>query len=74
MERDDFGFSETRSEGERRGLVEARRSESLHSSEVTGVEENLIEHRPTDEAGESDAVDSTVREARKKYRSRRDAE
>jgi hypothetical protein len=70
----DFGFSDTRSEGERRGLAESRRSERLQSPDLQsseageGDDEAIIERQPADEAGESEAISGTAREARRRGR------
>jgi hypothetical protein len=66
---DDYGFSDTRSEGERRGLAESRRSERLQSSEERdGDDEAIVERQPADEASESEAISGTAREARRRVR------
>jgi hypothetical protein len=39
---DDYGFSDARSEGERRGLAESRRSERLQSSEEVDGDDDAI--------------------------------
>jgi hypothetical protein len=66
---DDYGFSDTRSEGEQRGLAESRRSERLRSSEEgKGDDDAIVERQPADEAGESEAISGTAREARRRVR------
>jgi hypothetical protein len=65
LEADDLGFSDTRSEGERRGQAEARRSERLRFSEANSSDDAIIERQPADDAGESEAISGSVREARK---------
>lgn len=64
----DLGFSDTRSEGERRGQAEARRSEVLQSPERDIDDDEIIEREPADDAGESEAISGTAREARKRPR------
>jgi hypothetical protein len=64
-ELDDYGFSDTRSEGERRGIAETRIRERLHGSDDIDEDEPVIERQPTDEAAESEALRGTAREARR---------
>lgn len=63
-------FSDTRSEGERRGAAETRRSESLRTPDDL-FEDDIIERRPADAAGESEAVAGSAREARRNDARRR---
>jgi hypothetical protein len=69
-ELDDYGFSDTRSEGERRGIAETRRRERLQSSDDSD-DEGIIERQPADEAGEPEAISGTAREARRRGRGTR---
>lgn len=64
LERDDQGFSETRSEGERRGLAEARRSADLQNPDLATRADTLDEQSPPDEERESEVIRGTRREAR----------
>lgn len=64
---DDYGFSDTRSEGERRGIAETRRRERLQSVDEPD-DESIIERQPADEAGEPEAISGTAREARRRGR------
>jgi hypothetical protein len=68
LEADDLGFSDTRSEAERRGEAETRRSERLQSSDTNNDDEVIIERQPADDAGESEAISGSAREARKQAR------
>jgi hypothetical protein len=68
LEADDLGFSDTRSEAERRGEAETRRSERLQSSDANHDDDVIIERRPADDAGESEAISGSAREARKEAR------
>lgn len=68
---DDYGFSDTRSEGERRGLAEARRRERLQSSGDGDGDDEVVERQPVDEAGEPAAISGTAREARRTRRNSR---
>ena len=65
LEADDLGFSDTRSEGERRGQAEARRSERLQFSEANSDDDAIIERQSADEAGEAEVISGSVREARR---------
>jgi hypothetical protein len=67
LEADDLGFSDTRSEGERRGQAEARRNERLRFSDENGDDDTIIERQPADDAGESEVISGSVREARKQH-------
>ena len=68
LEPDDLGFSDTRSEGERRGQAEARRSERLQTSDLNVNDDEVVEWQPADEAGESEAIPGTARETRNRAR------
>jgi len=62
-EMDNLDFSDTRSEGERRGAAETRRSESLRMPD--DLFDDIIERHPADATGEPEAVAGSAREARR---------
>lgn len=75
VERDGIDFSESRSEGERRGLAEERRRADLQHRGYDGFGETLSERRPADEQREAEVIRGTEREARaEEARARGDAE
>jgi hypothetical protein len=61
---DNPDFSDTRSEGERRGLAETCLRESLQTSE-TPLDDDIIKRHPSDAAGEADAVAGSARDVRR---------
>jgi hypothetical protein len=67
-ERNNLEFASTRSEGEARGRAQSRRSASLQSPDET--DEGIVETQPIEEAGVSDVMEGTAREARDRSRSR----
>lgn len=64
IQRGDLGYSEVRSEGERRGLEQERRRQALQSTELPGSEGELDERPPGDEAAEAEDSAESGRTAR----------
>lgn len=74
VERDDLGYSEIRSQGERPGLAEERRSAELHNSGYGDFGQTFSERRRFDEQREAELIRGTEREARAETRARGNAE
>lgn len=71
---DDIDFSESRSEGERRGLAEERRRADLQHTDYGDFDETPAERSLADEQREAEVIRGTEREARRDARMRGDAE
>ena len=73
VEREDLGYSDIRSEGERRDLAEQRRRAALQTTGYGGYRRTISERQPADEQREAEVIRGTEREARAEE-TRRDAE